>query len=73
MFPDIGKRFLQNAQELDLDARVRRQVRLLRRRRSGRGPGEVRDGRPEVAPEPSPEDETQVLPVRPEDRRRHRR
>jgi len=64
------KRILQ---EMDLDSRVRRQVRLLRRRRSARRADGTQEGRPEVAPEPSPEDETQVLPVRPEDRRRHRR
>jgi len=64
------KRLLQ---EMDLDARVRRQVRLLRRRRTGRRAAGVPEPRPQVAPEPSPEDETQVLPVQPDDRRRHRR
>jgi len=58
--------------EMDLDARVRRQVRLTRRRRSSRSTGRGPGTRPEVAPEPSPDDETQVLPVRPEDRRRRR-
>ncbi|HEX4976634.1 MAG TPA: FUSC family protein [Nocardioides sp.] len=64
------KRLLQ---ELDLDARVRRQVRLVRPRRTGRAPGPAREGRAEVTPEPSSEDETQVLPVQPQERRRHRR
>jgi hypothetical protein len=63
------KRLLQ---EMDLDARVRRQVRLTRRRRSSRSTGRGPGTRPEVAPEPSPDDETQVLPVQPEDRRRRR-
>lgn len=64
------KRLLQ---ELDLDARVRRQVRLRRRRRSARSAAGPSQARPDVAPEPSPEDETQVLPVHPDDRRRRRR
>jgi hypothetical protein len=60
------KRLLQ---EMDLDARVRRQVRLLRRRRSAHtGPAPA-----PAATEPSPEDETQVLPTQPDDRRRRRR
>lgn len=64
------KRLLQ---ELDLDARVRRQVQLLRRRRSVRPAGPAREDRPDGAPETFSEEETQVLQVRPEDRRRHRR
>ena len=64
------KRLLQ---ELDLDARVRRQVRLLRRRRSTRPAGSPREDRPDAAPEPFSDEETQVLQVRPEGRRRHRR
>lgn len=63
------KRLLQ---EMDLDARVRRQVRLTRRRRPSRSTGRGPGTRPEVAPEPSPDDETQVLPVQPDNRRRRR-
>lgn len=60
-------------QELDLDERVRRQVRLLRRRRSRStraGEGAVR---PQQSSEPSPEAETEVLPTVPQERERRRR
>jgi hypothetical protein len=65
------KRLLQ---ELDLDERVRRQVRLLPRTRARRMPGARPSGRPPISAEPAPDDETQVLPAQPQDRwtRRHR-
>ena len=57
------KRLLQ---ELDLDERVRRQVRLRRPARVRRAPGSP--GTPS-APEPTPDAETQLLPAQPQGRR----
>jgi uncharacterized membrane protein YccC len=66
--------------EMDLDQRIRRQVRLLPRSHprlpyaGGRPHPGVR--RPATAPdwkEPTPDDETQVLPTIPDDRREKRR
>ncbi len=49
--------------ELDLEERVRRQLRLLRPRRRVPRPAPMRRGRTDLRPPPSPEDETQVLPA----------
>jgi len=61
--------------ELDLDERMRRQFRLLpasrTRQRQPRGQGPV--DQPPAGQEPSPDSETQVLPVQPPQRRRGRR
>jgi hypothetical protein len=49
---------------MDLDERVRRQVRLLRPSRPRRTPlGRPLPTAPPDAPEPTPEAETQLLPV----------
>ncbi len=52
--------------EMDLDERIRRQVRLQPIRSRSPRPGTPLPGR---APEPSPDDETQLLPRLPSDRR----
>jgi hypothetical protein len=57
--------------EMDLDERVRRQVRLVRRPRHRRArPGASRRAGPPVPPEPTPDAETEVLPPVREPRRR---
>jgi uncharacterized membrane protein YccC len=58
--------------ELDLDERMRRQIRLLRSKPRLPRPGPVRPRSAPVSPEPTPEAETQVLPVIPAQRRRRR-
>jgi hypothetical protein len=60
--------------EMDLDERVRRQVRLQRPRRPRiRHPGVPTPGGPTPSPEPTPDAETQLLPRPPEARRRRPR
>lgn len=57
--------------EMDLDERIRRQVRLLRPTRPRRGPSGAPtpwSGQP-ASPEPTPEAETQLMPRIPDDRR----
>jgi hypothetical protein len=54
--------------EMDLDERIRRQVRLRRPPRVRRGPpGRRPVGEPPGSPDPSPEAETEVLPAVPRD------
>ena len=53
--------------EMDLDERIRRQVRLLRPPRPRPGAAAPTDRPP--AHEPSPDAETQLLPRLPDDRR----
>ena len=48
--------------ELDLEERVRRQLRLLRPRRRVPRPAPMRRGRTDLRPPPTPDDETEVLP-----------
>lgn len=59
--------------EMDLDERVRRQLRLRRPSRPRRSPG-AQPSAPPAPAEPSPDDETQVLPAQSRERRewRHR-
>lgn len=57
--------------EMDLDERVRRQVRLRRPPRPRRVPGS-QPSAPPASAEPSPDDETQVLPAQSRDRRERR-
>jgi hypothetical protein len=59
---------------MDLDERIRRQVRMLRttRPRAPR-PGSAVDVRPSAPEEPSADAETQVLPAAPRGRRDKRR
>ena len=57
--------------EIDLDERIRRQVRLLRpaRPRLHRPDAPTPSSRPPSSPEPTPDAETQPLPRLPDDRR----
>ncbi len=59
--------------EMDLDERIRRQLRMLRTRRSRPGPTGPTAGEQAAASEPSPDAETQVLPAAPRRGRDRRR
>jgi hypothetical protein len=61
--------------EMNLDERIRRQVRMLRptRSRPPRSGGPTRGSRPPASQEPTPDAETELLPRMPGDRRDQRR
>jgi hypothetical protein len=59
--------------ELDLEERVRRQLRLMRPRRRMSRPVTRRRGRPELRPPAGPEDETQEFPQVTQEQLRRRR